>query len=135
MTSELARIERSYPLPGSYPRCLGFFFEAIRRLGPAVPEVAQDALVTAKSYWLEGNRNASLMTAKAQLWREVDRVKGGVDASMESILRCVLFVLEPAPSTSDVHELLGWFVEFMTGAGFREPETLSLLTESFPLAE
>jgi hypothetical protein len=134
MTSELARIEQSYPLPSSYERCVGFFFQALRPLAPALPNVARDALVTAESYWLKGDREAPLLSAKTKVWREVDRLKGGGEGRTESILRCVLFVLDPAPATRDVHELLGWFADFVTRAGVPEVETLRVLKASFPAA-
>ncbi len=129
MSATLESVEATWTLPEAYDRCIRFMLAGLELVRGSLAAPVQAALDVAERYWRDGEKDLSLMTAKAALWQQLDN--GSLQGAAEAGARAVLCTLESDDRTGDILELLGWYVEFVSGAGGREDDIVALMHEHF----
>lgn len=117
----LTEVTHRLDVDDSYPFLMRFMCRCLELIKEFLPEVGNDALETAKFFWLKGKgQENSLTEARIRCWNHLDakgrsiEIKDKEDAAMRALL-CVLYA---TPDSDDFAlEAVHWFVSMLDKIG------------------
>lgn len=129
ISDQIYRIEEDYSLPRDYMLCIHFFLDSLNTAPNALPEHILHELRHAQSFWQTGNSGYTLASGKKRVWEAINEAH---TPSAINTLRAVLFVFEERPPTSDLFELLSWYIDYAENAGISADDITQALEKWFP---